>query len=376
MFMFSFLEVVAKDSIFQLNQEFKDDLNLGKINLGVGIYLDDEKDTYVHPVVQNVAAGLSFDNFNYNTIQGHRGFLDESLRFLFPERYHKNLAVQAVSGGTHGCALISRFLLMNNVEKLIIPTPTWGNHYKIFEDHEIISFPHLKGEEVNFDGYKNAIVEADENTALLLHGGKAHNPTGLNLSLDQLSEISDLANKHEVFVILDFAYLGLSEGMTEDLKYLHKIHEETKNIASIISFSKNATLYEHRVGLLFVQTDKKEVVESHLQKMVRQTISQPAGFGQKIMYEILKNYKDEWLKELGQMHDSIEIRRREFVGMFTNLPSCISETKGMFALLPLSAEKIKELKEVHSVYIPSNGRINFGGLSRKDISYLAEIIKF
>lgn len=373
--MLSHLKVIPKDAIFQLNQDFKDDQSPKKINLGVGIYLNDEKESYVHPVIQKLAGEIDFDDFNYNTIQGHKGFLEEAMEFLYPASLHSMMAVQAVSGGTHGCALISKLLLKNDIENLILPIPTWGNHHKIFEKHNIISFDHLADEGVNFYGYKSTIKNAEPNSAILLHGGKAHNPTGVNLSLAQLEEIANLANENDVYVILDFAYLGLSEGMNVDLKYLHFLNEKVNNIASVISFSKNGTLYEHRVGLLTVKTQNKEALESHLQRLVRQTISQPAGFGQKIMYRVLRDYRDEWLKELGDMHDSIESRRSEFFDGFEGLPEYLKDTKGMFALLPFDKEKIQKLRDDFSIYMPSNGRINFGGLAPREIAYLKEIMK-
>lgn len=373
--MLSHLQPIQKDAIFELNNQFNQDPNPNKINLGVGIYLDNHKQPYVHPVIQKAAQEIQTNNFNYNTIQGHKGFLEESLKFLFPESLQDQLAIQAISGGTHGCALISKLLLQNSIQNLILPVPTWGNHHKIFQDHATTNINHLnENHQPNFEEYKLAIENAQLQTAILIHGGQAHNPTGQNLNLQQLKTISELANQHQVFIILDFAYLGLSEDLETDLQYLHQLNNDTENITSIISFSKNATLYEHRTGILTIKSKNKSALESHLQRLVRQTISQPSGYGQKIMHNILKNHKQEWINQLQQMNQSIQTRRQTFFAEFPDFPETIKNSKGMFTLLPFTKEKINSLKKDHSIYIPLNGRINFGSLTQNDIKILKEVI--
>lgn len=373
--MLSNLNIIPKDAIFALNQEFQNDPNPQKINLGVGIYLNDNKQAYVHPIIQQVAKQINTDNFNYNTIQGHKGFLEEATNLLYTPAQQKNLATQAISGGTHGCAVISDLLIQNSITNLILPIPTWGNHHKIFQKHNITTIPHLKSNKVNLSTYKIALEEAPSNSAILIHGAQAHNPTGTNFSTNQLDELIEIANQNKIFIILDFAYLGLSENFQTDLTYLHKFQNQAQNLATIISFSKNATLYEHRTGLLTIKSENKKAIESHLQRIVRQTISQPSGYGQKIMYKTLKHHKQEWLAQLESMNLAIQERRKQF---FQNSPSNfqhLSKTKGMFTLLPINKNHIESLKTQHSIYIPSNGRINFGGLSPNDIPTLTNKLK-
>lgn len=368
--MFQNLQVLSPDTIFQLNQEFNNDPSPQKINLGIGIYLDNNSQSYVHPTIQAAAQKIDLNNFNYNPIQGHSEFLKLSYQLLTdkeipaPEHY-----TQAISGGTHGCYIISQLLQRANINTLLLPTPTWGNHLQIFNNLNLIQFPHLKNQEINFQEYINQIKSAPQNSALLIHGGLAHNPTGLNLNLDQLETIIEICNQKNIFLIQDFAYLGLSENFQTDKKYLNLILQKSNFASSIISFSKNATIYEHRTGILITKTSKDQTkqIKTNIQNIIRKNISQPSGFGQKILADVFKNSKQQWLTELEQMNHSIKSRQQLFQATFPNLTS--QQTYGMFALLPLTPEKIQNLKSNH-IYILPNGRINYGSLTPNIIQKL------
>ena len=112
---------------------------------------------------------------------------------------------------------------------------------------------------------------------------------------------------------MDMAYLGLGDGIEEDRAYAKLAMRESNNFALGLSYSKNAALYEHRTGALFIKTENAQAVESQIQQIVRQSISTPPGLGQDIMADILENYKKEWLDELETVRIDISERRRLLV---------------------------------------------------------------
>lgn len=367
--MFKKLKEKAKDKIFKLLQEYKNDPNQKKINLGIGIFLDENGKTYVHKSVQKSFKKISTKTFNYQPIQGNKEFLNLTFNFLFQNSniQKKQLALQACCGGTHGCSLFSQLVEMSSPEqKILIAEPTWGNHFKIFDNLKIVKFNHLDSQtkEPSFDNYKKAITE-NPNSILLLHGGLAHNPTGKNLSLENLKKLIPLIKENNIYIFLDYAYLGLSEGIEKDLEYLNLLFENLENISCSVSFSKNATLYEHRTGLLIVKNPSPKIIESNLQYLVRKTVSQPPGIGQKIIIDLLKNKKNKWLKELENMRLSLEKRKNSLD---------IKNTFGMFTLLNIDPQKIHEIRKQHSLYLPENSRINFGGIKVKEIKALKDKI--
>ena len=369
--MFQNLQTIARDQLFQLTEEFNSDPNPNKINLGIGIYLDDNSQNYIMPSILKASETLQNQNFNYTPIQGYKDFLQHSYTFLTDtEKVPNNQYIQATSGGTHACYIIAKLLQRNHITNLILPTPTWGNHLEIFSEFNQIQFPHLdSNEQINFTEYKNQIQSAPPNSSLLLHGGLAHNPTGLNINLSQLQEIIQLCNHHNVFLIQDFAYLGLSENLENDKNHLKTFLNLTHHGASLISFSKNATLYQHRTGLLIIKSQSNFVpqIQTNIENIVRKNISQSPAHGQKIISHLLQHHKSDWIQDLENMNQSLKNRQTLFHQSFPQLK--LPQTSGMFCLLKLTTNQIQSLKQ-QSIYIPSNSRINYGSLTQNIINQL------
>ncbi len=389
------LEALPLDPIFVRLNEFRADKNPRKINLGIGIYADDKGRPYVMPSVQKAAKNLDCSNFNYTSMQGDTEFLDLVQGFFLGKHDFEIAQIQTV-GGTHAVKLFGNLAKKWGVKKYILPTPTWGNYRALLVHEEIIDFPHLTANgEVNFRrlaghsaGYLETLENLDspEETVLVLQGGQPHNQTGKNLSLAQLQELIPLLNKKGVHVLIDAAYIGLGAEIKftpsgvagRDLEFVRTAFRDLEKVALAVSFSKNACLYRHRCGALFIKTDDqkpREILESHLQVDTRTTISNPPAFGAMVMKDIFANNLDDWLAEVAEMKASIDARREFLINSLDGKLDYLRDCRGMFGVLQVSPAQITELREKYAIYMLDSGRINFAGISNANRDYLVESLR-
>ena len=159
-------------------------------------------------------------------------------------------------------------------------------------------------------------------------------------------------------VFVDFAYFGLGYGADEDRKIARTLLDKCDQIAFGFSYSKNASLYEHRAGLIAVKTNQKDLVESNLQNIVRKCISMAPGFGQEIMIRVYDQYLSQWITEIDEVRADIDHMREKFVDAFPQF-EYMREGRGMFGLLNISSEKIKKLREDYSIYLAESSQLIF-----------------
>lgn len=374
------------DEIFQLNKEYKNDPRKNKINGGIGVYLDDNGQPYVLPVVKKAISFLSYDDFNYLPISGDPTFLSESAKLVFGDALYENLqkkiAQQAVNGGTNGLFVWGNLVKGNNKKPaIILSNPTWENHKKIFSylGFKIIKYNHLTvNKTFDFNSCKNSISKYPEKH-ILFHGGSTHNPTGVNPSKKQWIELINLLKEYRQTILFDFAYMGLGENIDTDSYPIRLATENSIPISVIISYSKNMTLYQQRTGTLFIleKTEKlKNSVENQLKYIFRIVNSNPAAFGELVVKTILTNQglKKEWISSLQDMTHSLHARRKIFTDRTAGKFTYLMDQKGLFSLLNLSPAQVSNLKKKHAIYLLSNSRINFGGISLYNIEKVARAV--
>lgn len=376
--MFSSLLSIPADPLFGLQKEFQACVNPNKINLGIGIYFETKGNPFVMPSVQKTCLRLEYSNNNYVAMRGDEKFLSSVQSLLLG---NGDFASVQTVGGTHGVWVINE--LLHRVQKnptVYIPTPTWANHYALLGGSNIISFSHIiqndKGIHFAHENYIHALQNAPDGSILLLHGGKTHNPTGVNASLEQLEEIIDLANAKKIFLLVDYAYFGMGDGFEEDKKYATIFAEKANHCALVFSFSKNATLYKHRLGAVFVKDidSSADIINQNLENIVRESISNPPAFGAMVMQDIFDTSLEEWKKELEIMRETLEQRRLALLSATQEKFPHLANSRGMFTLLGISPEQVTFLKNEYGIFLPSSGRINFGGLYPEDIPLVAEAL--
>lgn len=380
------LKLLPEDEIFRLFAEFGRDKRQVKINGAIGVYLDEKGKTFVHPSIKQAVEFLDLSNFNYLPISGDPVFLDESLKLLLGadllEEYGDNFARQGVIGGTDGLYIWGRLIKkINKNPKIIIGQPTWENHKKIFNflGFNIIEYQHLDNKSsLNLESLESAIVQ-NPGVYILLHGGSTHNPTGVNPKRQEWIRLLEIIKDRQIEVLFDHAYLGMGDSINEDNWPVRLFIERNVPCSVIISFSKNMTLYQHRVGVLLVGTKskrEKEIIESHLQYIFRIVNSNPAAFGETLVKTVLQSREltSLWKNHLTKMVKSLKERRALFSKYAGEKYNSVKSQRGLFSLLMLKPSEIALLKDQHAIYLLSNSRLNFGGLSLTDIPRVAKTI--
>jgi len=331
----------------------------------------------------------------YLPITGLKDFVESATELTFGQdsEYIKDdriAALQSLSG-TGSLRLIAQFIErfgLNGVKPTImLPNPTWGNHFPIFEHAclETATYRYYDPETIGFDvkGMLEDISNAPP-SVILLHAC-AHNPTGVDPSPEEWASIAEVVKAKGHFVIFDNAYQGFASGDTDkDIASVHQFLELGIPMAICQSFSKNFGLYGHRIGLTSIvceNKDEKERVMSHLKILARAMWSNPPIQGARLVAGVLSDpgLKTQWQGEIKIMADRIISMRH---ALKDGLKECgsihnwdhITNQIGMFSFTGLNAEQCDLLMSKHDVYLTRNGRISMAGVSSENVKRLAGAI--
>ncbi len=383
------------DPIIGLNDAFKSDSNPNKINVGVGAYRTDDGVPYVLPCVieaEKRVLAMSLDN-EYAPISGEADFVAHSLRFAYGDD-SPAIAAGRVSGvqtlsGTGGLRVFGEFLSKFGQHKHIyVPNPTWGNHIPIMQNAglEVRKYRYYDTttSDLDFDGLLEDMEMAPSGSCFLLHAC-AHNPTGMDPTESQWSEISALLMKKGHFPFFDCAYQGFASGNApQDAFAIRKFVDDGHNFALVQSFSKNFGLYGQRVGCLSVvgATDEEaKNVNSQMKIVIRPSYSNPPRHGARIVTEILgdEGLTQDFIDQCKGMADRIGSMRTalrsglEAAGS-TRDWSHVTTQIGMFAYSGMEKAEVERMRDEYSIYCTLDGRISMAGVTSKNVEYLANAI--
>jgi aspartate aminotransferase len=134
----------------------------------------------------------------------------------------------------------------------------------------------LETSDLDFDRMVKDIADMPEGSCILLHAC-AHNPTGMDPTMEQWKQISDLCKKHKLLPFFDCAYQGFASGNApKDAAALRMFVDEGHRLALVQSFSKNFGLYGQRVGALSIvgaDEDEAKRVASQMKMCIRPMVS-------------------------------------------------------------------------------------------------------
>ncbi|MAG93766.1 MAG: aromatic amino acid aminotransferase [Planctomycetaceae bacterium] len=392
--MFEQIEMAAPDAILGINEAFRADPNPARINLSVGVYKDSQGATPVLASVktseERLLAGESTKSYlGIDGIPEYGRLVREMLFGTDCEIIAGNRAVTIQSpGGTGALRVAGDFLHANCPSSSIwFSTPTWANHLKVFGAAEMATHQYAY-----FDAAANGLdceaLLADlrkipSGDVVCLHAC-CHNPTGVDPTAEQWSQIGETVYERGLIPLLDFAYQGFGDGLVEDTAGLRAFCRPGAEFLVASSFSKNFSLYRERVGALTVVTadaNTATTVLSQLKSTIRTNYSNPPAHGAQIVQTILENadLKAQWEGELAEMRERINGMRNLFAEtMAAKCPdrdfSFLKRGRGMFAFSGLTPEQVDRLKEEHSVYMVRNGRINVAGMTETNMDPLCSAI--
>jgi len=388
------IEMAPKDPILGVTEAYNADQNPKKVNLGVGVYTDDNGKVPVLQCVRRAEQKLVESPLprGYLPIDGIAAYDRAAQEALFgadsePVKSGRIVTVQTL-GGTGGLKVGGDFLRrFNPGAELYISDPSWENHRAVFEyaGFTVKTYPYYDAATngVRFDAMLAAFKAMPKSSIVVLHAC-CHNPTGIDLTTDQWEQVLTVVKQAELIPFLDLAYQGFADGLEEDAAVVRRFSMEFPALFVASSFSKSLSLYGERVGALSIVTAGKEEAArtlSQLKRVIRTNYSNPPTHGGKAVVMVLTDpeLRAIWEKELGEMRDRIKVMRRQLVEKIRALRadfdfSFIVEQRGMFSYSGLTKEQVRKLREEYSIYALDSGRICVAALNTKNIDYVAQAI--
>ncbi len=388
------IQPAPPDSILGLTEEFKKDQNPQKVNLGVGVYKDDDGNTPVLRCVKAAEKELleTQTSKSYLPISGDPAYAAAVQRLIFGKNNdvitNKRAATIHAPGGTGalrvGADLIYKF---TPDARVWVSSPTWANHNGIFgaAGFEISQYGYYDSDQksLDFDKMIADLGKIPAGDVVVLHAC-CHNPSGVDLGSDQWKQVADLAAEKKWIPFLDFAYQGFGDGVDEDRFAVEQFAAAGVDFLVASSFSKNFGLYNERTGAITVITPTAEeagVAMSHLKTVVRTNYSNPPAHGGLVATMILDtpDLHKMWLEELAAMRDRIVNMRKSLVaglaahGVEGDF-SFIEKQRGMFSFSGWSDDVVSRLRKDSNIYVVGGGRINLAGLTTANIEYVCKAV--
>ena len=394
--LFDAVEMAPRDPILGLNEQFVADPNPAKVNLGVGVYTDENGKL---PLLRCVRAAEEMmmeapTPRGYLPIDGIAAYDAATQALVFgadcaARRAGRIATLQAV-GGTGGLKVGADLLKkMRPDARVLISEPSWENHRALFEGagFQVQTYPYYDPvrHDVDFDAMRGALDAAAAGTIVVLHAC-CHNPTGCDLTPAQWKEVVAILVRRSLVPFLDMAYQGFGEGIAEDGLAVELCLAAGLDFLVATSFSKSFSLYGERVGALSVvcaSADEAARVLSQLKRVIRTNYSNPPTHGAAIVAQVLATpaLRSLWEEELAAMRDRIrrmrvELRRRlEAAGAGIDT-AFITRQRGMFSYSGLTRAQMQRLRSEFGIYGVDSGRICVAALNEKNLdTVVAAIVK-
>jgi len=390
--LFDTLERKPPDAILKLIAEYGNDPRDNKVDLGVGVYRDAAGDTPVFRAVKKAEQRL-VDTQASKSYLGSRGAADfcdaiQALSLGGDAASAERVITLQTPGGSGALRVAAGVILRASPEATVwVSDPTWNNHVPLLGGAgvRLERYPYYDTDNnaLRFDAMLDALNKAASGDVVLLHGC-CHNPTGMDLSMEQWDRITDIMVDRGLVPFIDLAYQGFADGLDQDAYAVRAMLERVPEMIVASSCSKNFGLYRDRVGALtFVSLDAETaaIVSSQALNIVRTMYSLPPDHGAAAVTLILNDpdLRNEWLAELAAMRQRMkEMRKLIIAGLGKSAPdrdfSHIDRANGMFCYLGVSPEQVAILKQDYGIYLVDSGRINVCGITGDNVSYLSESI--
>ncbi|HAC67691.1 MAG TPA: aromatic amino acid aminotransferase [Pseudomonas sp.] len=387
MSLFSAVEMAPRDPILGLNEAYNADARPHKVNLGVGVYYDEQGRIPLLRAVaeaekQRVAAQAPR---GYLPIEGIAAYDQAVQHLLFGAesslvREGRAITVQAV-GGTGALKIGADFLKRLLPDAVVaISDPSWENHRALFES---AGFPvqnyryyDAASNGLNREGFLADLKALPERSVVVLHAC-CHNPTGVDLQPADWQAVLDVVKARNLVPFLDIAYQGFGDGIEEDAQAVRLFADSGLTFLVSSSFSKSFSLYGERVGALTLVSESREEsarVLSQVKRVIRTNYSNPPTHGATIVATVLSNLELRalWEAELGEMRQRIRTMRNALVeGLAaagaTRDFAFVNAQRGMFSYSGLTAEQVERLKSEFGIYAVSTGRICVAALNERNL---------
>jgi aspartate/tyrosine/aromatic aminotransferase len=388
--MLEHITAAPPDAILGLSEAFKQDPNPHKVNLGVGVFVDENGRTPILASVKAAEAAIlaSAKSKSYMPIAGDPAYRRLVQEMVFGAEHPVLTAGRArtahTPGGTAALRVGADFLhkFLPNAT-LWLSKPTWANHRGVFA---AAGFPvkeyayyHPATKGLDHTALLAALRQIPAGDVVLLHAC-CHNPTGVDLTAAQWQEVAAIAAELGWLPFVDFAYQGYGDGLEADRAGVLALAARCPEMLISSSFSKNFGLYQDRTGALTLVAATAQAaanIFSNIEIAVRVNYSNPPAHGGLIVSHILTTpeLRQQWLGELDAMRHHITGVRHKFVEALKQhgVPGdfgFIARQKGMFSFSGLNDAQVAWLRVERSIYMVGGGRINVAGITPQNIEYL------
>ena len=394
MSLFSAVEMAPRDPILGLNEAFNADTRTSKVNLGVGVYCNEEgRIPLLRAVVEAETIRVAqHASRGYLPIDGIAAYDQAVQKLLFGAESPllaagRVITTQAV-GGTGALKIGADFLKQLQPGAVVaISDPSWENHRALFET---AGFPvqnyryyDAASHDVNRAGMLEDLNALPAGSIVVLHAC-CHNPTGVDLTPADWQNVLDVVKAKGLIPFLDMAYQGFGDGIDEDAAAVRLFAESGLSFFVSSSFSKSFSLYGERVGALSIITESREEsarVLSQVKRVIRTNYSNPPTHGASIVAAVLNSpeLRAMWEAELAEMRLRIRGMRLQMVELLANKApghdfSFVARQRGMFSYSGLTVEQVARLRTEFGIYALDTGRICVASLNQRNIEAVTDAI--
>ena len=388
------VQMAPRDPILGITEAFSADPNPSKVNLGVGVYYDDNGRLPLLECVRRAERQVLENSppRGYLPIDGLPEY-DRAVQALVlgpdsPAIKDKRAVTVQALGGTGGLKVGADFLQRADPgARVWISQPSWENHRALFENagFAVEAYPYYDSGShgLDFDGMLGALRALPPRSIVVLHAC-CHNPTGVDPTPAQWTRVIEAVVARELVPFLDIAYQGFADGIDADASVVRRFVEAGLPLFISNSFSKSFSLYGERIGALTVvahDSDEAARVLSQLKRLVRTNYSNPPTYGGKIVATVLATPEltSLWEQELQQMRNRIRDMRLQLVERVqARAPGFdfgfVTRQRGMFSYSGLSKQAVARLRDEFSIYAVDTGRICVAALNSRNIDYVADAI--
>ncbi|MDH2432657.1 aromatic amino acid aminotransferase [Pokkaliibacter plantistimulans] len=394
MSLFSAVEMAPRDPILGLNEAFIADTRSNKVNLGVGVYFNEEGRIPLLRAVQEAekvrlqAAAPR----GYLPIEGIAAYDSAVQKLLFGSDSELLAAGRVVTtqalGGTGALKTGADFLKRLLPDATVaISNPSWENHRALFESagFNVENYPYYDAASNGSDikGMLEKLNSLPARSIIVLHAC-CHNPTGVDLSNDEWKQVLEVLQARDHVPFLDIAYQGFGDGIYEDAEAVRLFAASGMNFFVSSSFSKSFSLYGERVGALSLVTASREEsarVLSQVKRVIRTNYSNPPTHGATVVASVLNSdeLRAMWEAELGEMRQRIRDMRISMVDKLAALGaardfSFVKQQRGMFSYSGLTADQVERMRAEFGIYAVGSGRICVAALNNGNLDVVTQAI--
>jgi aromatic-amino-acid transaminase len=392
--LFAAVEMAPRDPILGLTEAFNAETRPTKVNLGVGVYYDDNGKI---PLLAAVRAAEktrieAAPPRGYQPIEGPAAYNQAVQKLVFgadsPLLSDGRAVTIQTLGGTGGLKVGADYL------KRLLPSatvylsdPSWENHRALFEaaGFAVENYPYYDAATrgVDFAGMMAKLGSIPSGSIVVLHAC-CHNPTGADLTESQWREVVDATGSRGLVPFIDMAYQGFADGIEPDAAAVRLFAASGLSFLVASSFSKSFSLYGERVGALSLVTASKDEasrVLSQVKRVIRTNYSNPPTHGGAIVAAVLSSpeLRGMWEQELAGMRERIRAMRTGLVGELKSMGverdfSFVERQRGMFSYTGLNAQQVERMRAEYGIYAVGTGRICLAALNSRNLDYVAEAI--